>query len=175
MSSFHNKYKYQLIYPIVGTRVYQTTSFKKGAVKCYNELKSLNNINSSYFTILNLDTYETYKFKINTKLNPELNPKLNLDTNIQDTLNDLNIRVKKIEDTIFNSKNSNLVFDEINKIHKVDKIDKLDKMDKVDKINKIDKIDEIIKTDNFANVLTKNYKIKDEQNIDFNDDNCIIM
>lgn len=65
MPVFRNKYRYQLIAPIVGTHVYQTPSLKKGAKKCYEELRSLDNLESTHFTVLNIDTYETYQFQIN--------------------------------------------------------------------------------------------------------------
>lgn len=106
MNIYHNKYKYQLIHPVVGTRIYQTRSLKKGAKKCYEELKSFNNINSPYFTVLNVDTFEIYKFKIdatNTKAQG-VNGKLN-DTEfikkidrIQETISGLILRIQKLED-----------------------------------------------------------------------------
>ncbi|AYV84228.1 MAG: hypothetical protein Hyperionvirus20_6 [Hyperionvirus sp.] len=59
--------KYQLIHPIVGTKVYQSKSVGAGAKKCYQELKSFNYINSGYFGVLNVDTGETYQFQINRR------------------------------------------------------------------------------------------------------------
>lgn len=120
MSLYRNKYKYQLIHPVVGTRAYQTTSLKKGAKKCYEELKSLDNISSLHFTILNIDTYETYKFKINhaninkiqTGGDGELVKKVN---SIQDAVNKLNSRVRKLEDgsTNYSQKMNSLPLDNI--------------------------------------------------------------
>jgi hypothetical protein len=106
MPVYQNKYKYQLIHPIVGTRVYQTTSLKRGAKKCYEELKSLNNINSPSFTVLNVDTYETFKFRIDsTKVNGALagsNGAKSIDQEgideLRKTIGDLHARVKKLED-----------------------------------------------------------------------------
>lgn len=61
------KHKYQLIYPIFGNKIYHTTSLKGGAQKCYDELKYLDVIQDNYFIVLNIDTNETYKFKIDKK------------------------------------------------------------------------------------------------------------
>lgn len=116
MSLYRNKYKYQLIHPVVGTRAYQTTSLKKGARKCYEELKSLNNINTSQFTILNIDTYKIYKFQIdatninktqyggNSKDKGDIIKKIDL---IEDAVNKLNSRVQKLENDGINNINNN--------------------------------------------------------------------
>ncbi|AYV75919.1 MAG: hypothetical protein Terrestrivirus3_188 [Terrestrivirus sp.] len=67
MQVYKTKYKYQLIYPIVGNKLYQATSLKGGAKRCYDELKQLDNIESDYFTVMNVDTFETFKFKIHPR------------------------------------------------------------------------------------------------------------
>ena len=169
MPIYRNKYKYQLIYPVVGTCAYQSTSLKKGAKKCYEELKSLSNINTPYFTVLNLDTYETYKFQ----LDAENFSKINND-NLQDTVNNLSSRVQKLEHSLeaialrsgrqfegrqfegrqfegrqFEGRQFEGQFeggnnDNINKNDKIiDKLGALGKLDKLDKVDKVDKIDKI--------------------------------
>jgi hypothetical protein len=67
------KSKYQLIYPIIGNNLYFASSLKSGARKCFNDLKELDSVNSDYFTIINVDTLETFKFRIsNTNPRNEL-------------------------------------------------------------------------------------------------------
>ena len=179
MPIYRNKYKYQLIYPVVGTCAYQSTSLKKGAKKCYEELKSLSNINTPYFTVLNLDTYETYKFQIDAENFSKIN-----NDNLHDTVNNLSSRVQKLEQSLEaiarspgrqfegrqfvggNDINKNdKIVDKLDALGKLDKLDKVDKVDKIDKIDKIGgKNDKIIGSDNlFANVLSKdmqNFNIK---------------
>jgi hypothetical protein len=99
MPVHHNKCKYQLIHPVVGTRVYQTTSLKKGAKKCYEELKSLNNIDAAQFSVLNVDTYETYHFQIDDshKLSGG-GASLGLELNqIQSAIESIDSRLQKLE------------------------------------------------------------------------------
>jgi hypothetical protein len=64
MSYNHFRQRYQLISPVVGNKIYQTSTAKKGAKKCYHELKGYGPIRDTEFSVLNLDSYETYKFKI---------------------------------------------------------------------------------------------------------------
>lgn len=123
---YRNKYKYQLIHPIVGTRAYQTNSFKKGAKKCYEELKSLDNINTTQFTVLNLDTFQTYKFQIDThKINKQQHDQeleykneqnkseINKIESIQNTLNNLDSRITKLENLIHQKNDTNIDKDAI--------------------------------------------------------------
>lgn len=144
MSIYRDKCKYQLIHPIVGTRVYRTNSLKKGAKKCYNELKSLNNINTLTFTILNVETYETFQFKINTK-------------NIEkECINS----IKKCDELKIKTTNTELI-DKINKMQ--ESIDKLNTL-----IEEI--LPEQIKNNN-KNVNKKNNMEKIQNNIKNNEKN----
>jgi hypothetical protein len=59
--------RFQLISPIVGDKIYQTSSIKRGAKKCFEELKGCGKNDFNEFTIMNLDNFETYKFGINNK------------------------------------------------------------------------------------------------------------
>lgn len=61
---------FQLIAPVVGKKIYQTSSFEKGVDKCYKELKNFYNgdlSNISSFSVMNMGNYETYKFSISNK------------------------------------------------------------------------------------------------------------
>lgn len=69
MSVYKNRSKYQLISPIVGTKIYQTSSPEKGARHCYDELKLISGVNALDFTMMNIDTFETYKYGIADKTN----------------------------------------------------------------------------------------------------------
>lgn len=62
MSKYH---RYQLVSPIVGSKIYQAKSYSKGAKKCYEELKGCRNQNFNEFTVVDLDDYQTYKFALN--------------------------------------------------------------------------------------------------------------
>jgi hypothetical protein len=64
------QYRYQLISPINGQKIYQTASLKKATEKCYKELKesgSLNNLKDNHFIVLNVDTNEPYTYKLKNK------------------------------------------------------------------------------------------------------------
>lgn len=59
------KNRYQLIKPFSGSKVHQTSSLKKGAKKCYDELKTTPHYYSANsFTVIDLDSYKTYDFLI---------------------------------------------------------------------------------------------------------------
>lgn len=60
-------YKYQLIYPIEGNKIYKSKSFEDVAMKCYNDYIKLYKGDENIFCILNLDTKIEYKFKVNKK------------------------------------------------------------------------------------------------------------
>jgi len=113
VSIYRDGYKYQLIHPIVGTRVYKTNSLNKGAKKCYEELKSLNNINSEYFTILNIDTYQTFKFKINKQqlVGGGHNNNNNNNNNINMYLSNLDARISRLEDICKVNQNHTIGFE----------------------------------------------------------------
>lgn len=69
--------RFQLVGPIVGTKAYQTESFDMGVKKCYQELKQRGGSNfNKYdtFSVMDMDTYETYKFKIDKTNIPFMNP-----------------------------------------------------------------------------------------------------
>jgi len=60
-----NKHRYQLIKPFTSDKVYETTDLKRGAKKCYEELKTKQEINDAReFAIMNIDTYEVFRFTI---------------------------------------------------------------------------------------------------------------
>lgn len=55
--------RYQLIEPYVGQKVYESSSLKKGAKKCYDELK-ISGKKTSHFTIMDIESYQKYTFGI---------------------------------------------------------------------------------------------------------------
>ena len=57
--------RFQLIKPFIGEKVYETSSLKKGAKKCYQEFKQSQNNKTNEFSVLNIDTHETYRYKVN--------------------------------------------------------------------------------------------------------------
>lgn len=196
MPLYQNKYKYQLVYPVIGTRVYQTTSLKKGAKKCYEELKSLENINTSYFTVLNIDTYETYKFQIDDKefvdtniINPNnsnntdntnntnnSNNSNNLDKNLNNNLDDKSGEILKRID---------ILQETIDKIDKrVQKIEghselKLIEKDASIKLNTDDIIANALSNNiNKPSKISEKYKLVtpiEQENFDDQNEACIIM
>ncbi len=73
INNFDN-YRLQLIHPIHGAKIYQASTFDSAVKKCYNELKENGNLNSDYFTVMNINTFETFKFAINkNKKNKSIN------------------------------------------------------------------------------------------------------
>jgi hypothetical protein len=67
----YNQHKYQLVSPIVGSKIYQAADYKKGAKRCYNELMGMGSMNSNEFIMMDIDTYETYTYKIHRKNRPK--------------------------------------------------------------------------------------------------------
>lgn len=60
----YKKHRFRLISPIVGNKIYVTSSLKHGAKKCSTELNK-NKYNE--FSIIDIDTFHTYRFVINKK------------------------------------------------------------------------------------------------------------
>jgi hypothetical protein len=115
----YNKHRFRLISPIVGNKLYSSSSFKHVTKKCFDELK--NNIQFggkkyTKFAILDIDNYTTYKFNViqhnkvhnhNLPLNGSIfNSKNNLiggnndNNNLIDKLNNLENRIIKLENNI---------------------------------------------------------------------------
>lgn len=63
--------RFQLINPAVGQKIYQTDSLEKGAKKCYGELKQFAGNNHIGFSIMNVDTFEVYKYEIDANYNKQ--------------------------------------------------------------------------------------------------------
>jgi hypothetical protein len=63
--SYHGRqHRYQLIAPIIGNKIYETKSLKKGSDKCYRELKASGPITSNEFVVMDIDTYTKYPYAI---------------------------------------------------------------------------------------------------------------
>lgn len=160
MLSYKKQNKYQLVYPVKGTKIYQSNSLNKGARKCFNDLKLLENFDSPFFKIINIDTGEAYLFKINKKANNSKNNgiiDLDLSKNSQESVQSIKYNNDNFNDIKSMIKNLNI------------------------KINKLeDRIDEIslnIKNNGTANNLTEpkfnmdKIKINDINHIDMDKDN----
>lgn len=63
----NKQYRFQLISPVVGEKIYQTNSIKKGVRKCYDEFKCIGINNHKEFCVMDTISYETYKFSVNNK------------------------------------------------------------------------------------------------------------
>lgn len=57
-------FRFQLVSPIVGEKIYQTNSAKAGFKKCYEELKAFGLKNYKEFSVMDINTYKTFKFAI---------------------------------------------------------------------------------------------------------------
>lgn len=59
-------YKYQLIVPLLGSKIYQRKNFDDAVKNCYLELKGFYKdfSNTTKFVVLNIDTNEVYNFEI---------------------------------------------------------------------------------------------------------------
>jgi hypothetical protein len=80
-------YCYQLISPILGDKIHESSSLNKAADKCYQEFKDTG-IKSDQFVVLNIDTNEPFIFKLRKRSNiPKLiggntSPSNNLESKI---------------------------------------------------------------------------------------------
>lgn len=59
-----HKKRYQLIKPVVSHNIYETSSLNRASKKCYRELINLKLKGVETFSIKNIDTDQTYVFKI---------------------------------------------------------------------------------------------------------------
>lgn len=134
-TKFNKTYKYQLIYPKVGSKIYKTSSFKKGIKKCYEEFKNYIIFDNSCdnFVVLNIDTNELYKFKYEQPKINNIVHQTNIINKIDTTSQ--NKVINKIEDNVEDEENEkltgkidsikigddNIIINEINeKIRKLD-------------------------------------------------------
>ena len=117
----YNKHRFRLISPIVGNKLYSSSSVKHVAKKCMDELR--NNLQTggkkyTKFAILDIDNYTTYKFNINyhqkthnhnLPLNGSLFGPPNQTGGMQineltDKINKLEERISKLENNMQNDK-----------------------------------------------------------------------
>lgn len=78
---FTNK-RYQLVSPIMGT-IHDASSLKSGTKKCYNELLQSGAVNYKDFTVMDVDSFEMYKYAINNELVNQLNNKMIIQPAVQ--------------------------------------------------------------------------------------------
>jgi hypothetical protein len=63
--------RYQLIKPIISDKIYETSSLIKGAKKCYSEVKNAKISGAKTFTVRDIDSQETFIFKIHNPYSPQ--------------------------------------------------------------------------------------------------------
>ena len=99
----NNQNIYRLIKPYQSNTVYEAKTLLHGAGKCYKELKK-NNVNSSSFSIMNINDNSIYDFNINEKPKMELKKDLSelLNNNNKINQNGGNDEIKKDLDNIKN-------------------------------------------------------------------------
>jgi hypothetical protein len=104
---------YRLVKPYQSNKVYEATTFMRGANKCYHELQK-NNVKCDMFTILNINDNSLYDFNIKNKPQMILQEKQNINDNgVQELLNNniqdggnkdnitqLKLQIKSLEDRI---------------------------------------------------------------------------
>lgn len=91
-------HRYQLILPVTSNKIYQTNSLKKGAAKCYEELKSYGPIESNEFVILDIDTYHKYSYAITKQQGGAKETKETKDIkDVKETKVDIGTRVASLE------------------------------------------------------------------------------
>ena len=60
-----NKYfRYKLVFPYAGNKIYKSNSLTDAATKCYKEFSDLNDVQDGIFGIMNMDTNNEHKFKV---------------------------------------------------------------------------------------------------------------
>jgi len=57
-------YRYQLTYPIEGTKIYKSKKLSNIVKKCYKEYKKVSDIKEGLFCITNIDKNVEYQFGI---------------------------------------------------------------------------------------------------------------
>lgn len=94
----YKKHRFRLISPIVGNKIYVTSSLKHGAKKCSTEL---NKNKYTEFSIIDIDTFHTYKFVINKK-KTQCNNHINSpdSSNVENKINLLENRLTIVENRI---------------------------------------------------------------------------
>lgn len=106
--------RYQLIKPLISDKIYETSSMIRGAKKCYNEIKLAKIAGINTFAIRDIDSRQTYEFKIHNPYNPDA---LAIPTNTQlggfvgnnDRILRIENKIKNIEEhisQIINSQNN---------------------------------------------------------------------
>jgi len=155
---------YQLYQPIVGNRIYKSTSLKNAADKCYNDFKDLHcsglYLDQNKFSVRNINTDELYVFE--TKIDHSKNSSLKIQHGgeiIEEDKNKLITEITQIIDSkieplvkrldALESKNTNLVNntgDATNEI-KPDEIKEETKPDEIKEETKPDEIKEETKPD----------------------------
>jgi outer membrane murein-binding lipoprotein Lpp len=105
--------RYQLISPITGSKIYQSSSINKVANKCYQELKETGNTNDNTdFIILNIDTNEPFTYRLNNKkIQEEKNSQTQSDSQninflLASKIDELAANIKEINSEITNIKAS---------------------------------------------------------------------
>jgi hypothetical protein len=135
-NNLNKTYKYQLIYPKVGAKIYKTSSIKKGIKRCYEEFKDYALFDNSYdnFVVLNVDTNELYKFKYDHKALSKIDNKVDDVPAIHNIHNTHNTHDSQIS---LSNGDVNVFAPQINEDEKIDeKID--EKMDEKEAIVNID-------------------------------------
>jgi polyhydroxyalkanoate synthesis regulator phasin len=59
-----DKHRYQMIEPMIGNAIF-VSSLKKASKKCYKDLKKHGQLGGKLFALKDIDTHETYTFKLN--------------------------------------------------------------------------------------------------------------
>ena len=111
----YNKHRFRLISPIVGNKIYSSSSVKHVAKKCIDELRSNIQVGGKKYTkfaILDIDNYTTYKFNINYHQKTH-NHNLPLNGSLFGTQNNLNggsneiiNKINKLEERVTNLENN---------------------------------------------------------------------
>ncbi len=86
--------QFKLIKPFVSDTIYKTSSINKASKRCYNEVKELN-VNT--FTMMNIDTKQSYVYKIHNK---QIGGDVEDDDELVEVVDDIAEGAKKNTDSI---------------------------------------------------------------------------
>lgn len=111
-----NKYsRFQLVSPVMGSKIYKAPSLNQGSYKCYQELKAASISDWKEFAVMDVDTYEIFKFSRKNKLSggeikPPIVPKHTLNGSTNTNVNpSLEQRVAQLEQSVKDIQNKFLM------------------------------------------------------------------
>ena len=111
-NNFKKLKKYQLTYPFVSNKIYESRNFDKAVDRCYKEFKHFNDIQDGMFIVTDIDNNMEYRYRVKEKKIKQIGGDDNKDLDkINNHLSSLNENYENIKTNLDNiqkySKNYN--------------------------------------------------------------------